>query len=91
MLNVKKLLTYLLRATVKTYDVNYSGSKTIGSSGYTNLGSVLPNNTIVSMMVLTWGSSTNAFSVAKGKNNSIYLVGTPNTTVSDLGVRILYL
>lgn len=91
MLDLKKLLTKILKNQIRFYDTSYSGARTIGANGYTNLGVVLPNNIILSLMVLTWGSSTNAFSLAKASGNAIYLVGAPNTTVTDLGIRILYI
>lgn len=90
MLDVKKLLTKMLQNQIRFYDTSYSGARTIGASGYTNLGVLLPNNVILSLMVLSWGSSTNAFSLAKASGNAIYLVGAPNTTVTDLAIRVMY-
>lgn len=68
----------------------YSGQHTINSNGYVSLGTVLSGRDILGVLVNSWGSATGAFSLAMGSGNMLYIIGTPNAKVNDLGVKVLY-
>ena len=90
MLNLKKLLTKILRLTLQTGTQQFSGNWTIGSSGYVQLGSLpTPNGIVYSAIVSTWGSNTGAFSLVLS-GNTAYLVGNPGTVVANPTIKYLY-
>lgn len=90
MLNQKKLDTKMLEAIPRIYDEAFTGTWTINSSGYVQLGTMLTGKAILSAYVKTWTSNTGAFSLVFS-GNTAYLVGTPNTQVKNPEIRITYI
>lgn len=73
-------------------DKDYEGTLTVPSSSYLEIddGADFVGKRIVSVMINHWVSNSGAFSVAKGANNEIYLIGNSGTTVRDLTLRFLF-
>lgn len=62
MLNLKKLLTKILRFILQSGTQQFSGNWTIGSSGYVQLGLLpTPNGIVYSAIVSTWGVKHRGF------------------------------
>ena len=77
------------------------GTKTIGGNGYVDITSLVPNDvrthlanggTLVSVNTLRWTTSTGAVVPVVYANGSYaYLMGAPNTKITNLTIRICYL
>lgn len=99
MLSVKKLfykvLNKLRLMEIAYADKTFSGTYTVASNGYVQLGtppSPIVNTTLVmSMNLHSWGTNTGAFSIGRGGNNVAYLIGVSGTKVTDPVIRYTYL
>ena len=91
MLKLKALLAKVLSRTVRVTSLNYSGTKTIASPGYLDLGASGVSGTIISVIISTWATNSGAVSVAIGSGNHIWLIGTAGATITNLTVRITYI
>ena len=89
MLNLKKLLTKILQYTPLYGQKTYTGSYTINSSGYVQLGSLSSVGTVYSATVSTWSSNTGVFSLVLS-GNTAYLVGNAGTVIVNPSVKYLY-
>ena len=89
MLDIKKLLTKILQYTPLYGQKSFTGSWTIGSSGYVQLGNLSSVGTVYSATVSTWSSNTGAFSLALS-GNTAYLVGNSGTVVVNPTIKYLY-
>ena len=93
MLDVKALLTKLLKRSIKVGTEINLGNVTLNASGYSqfNLGNSCPNGaTVVSYKVL-WSSATGAFAVhSYGTDRAQYIVGTPNAKITNLKLTPFY-
>lgn len=98
MLSVKKLL-YKICEHERSQEIYYtdkvfSGTFTIASSGYVELGAppspITSGTNVLAMTIASWGGNSGAFTVARGGNNVAWLIGTPNVTVTNPTVRYAY-
>ena len=90
-----KVLNKLRLMEISYADKTFSGTYTIASNGYVQLGtppSPIVNTTLVmSMNLHSWGANTGAFSIGRGGNNVAYLIGVSGTKVTDPVIRYTYL
>lgn len=75
-------------------DINV-GNITIPNVGYSVIGNITAevNNGAIPLaaQVLYWGSNSGAFGVQVLASGSVYVVGTPGVTVTNLRVRVNYI
>ena len=98
MLSVKKLLYKICeqekRQEIYYLDKTFSGTFTIGSNGYVELGAppspITSGTSVLAMTIATWGANSGAFALARGGGNGAWLVGTPGVTVTNPAVRYAY-
>lgn len=67
------------------------GDITIPSSGYVRLVEFAQDKQILSATIGSWSTNTGAFSIAVGSSNTLWAIGTPNTSVTRLNVIVAYM
>ena len=98
MLNVKKLLTQILRRSIKVGTEINLGTVSLNSSGYAqfSLGDSCPNPCFVIGFEMNWSANSGAFSVLPygsgftASARAQYIVGTPNATITNLRLTPIY-
>ena len=95
MLNVKKLLTKLVKGSVQVGTQITLGQITLSSGGYYqfSLGDSCPQGAIIVGYIVYFSNAYNGtFSVPSyGSDRNQYVVGTPNATVTNLKVTPIYI
>ena len=67
----------------------FTGTFTIASNGYVQVGTYLVGKTILSVSLGNWTSATGAFGVSYS-GGAVYLVGTPNVVIKNPEIRFIY-
>lgn len=78
------------RAEIYTASTTYSGTKTIPSSGYLQLGTIASGKTVVSIFISSWGSNSGAVALVMGSGNTLYLIGENGAYIRDMAVTYAY-
>ena len=89
---LSSLLKFIANRVPRQQAKTYAGEYTIPSSNYLQIdnGTDFANMTILAVTVISWGSNTGAFSLARASGNTIYLIGDAGTIVRDLVLGIEY-